>query len=199
MPIILMRHGHTIYNGPPRRMQGREDVPLSPGGRAAAAALASVLAAEIGAPARIAVSPARRCRETLEAAVAPPHPPTTFDERLWEIDNARFSGRLESAIMAEEPEHYRDWLERPHETRPGGGESLAEMQARVFAALDDIVAAAGDETTLVVTHGGPIRLVRLALEGRPLSAFHDMRIENLSRHPVDPARWRAIRSAGDSR
>jgi broad specificity phosphatase PhoE len=128
---------------------------------------------------RVASSPARRCLETLhllpEAAL-----PCVTDERLWEIDNGWFSGLTEDEARHRHPEHYQAWLDAPQDVRPGGGESLSEMQARVVEAVDDLRALKRpDETVLVVTHGGPIRVLLCRFNGVPLQAFHQLRCENL--------------------
>jgi alpha-ribazole phosphatase len=63
-------------------------------------------------------------------------------------------------------------LERPGSVRFPGGESYAELQARVCEALDEIVAAHRAETVVVIAHAGPIR-VALAhwLELSPDASF----------------------------
>ena len=58
----------------------------------------------------------------------------------------------------------RFW-EDPWQHTPPAGESLAQLRARVLAAWQDIVAARS--TTLVVTHGGPIRVIHCHVWGRP--------------------------------
>ena len=51
----------------------------------------------------------------------------------------------------------RGLLEQPTATRFPGGESYADLRARVTAALDDIVLRHPDATVAVVSHGGAIR------------------------------------------
>ena len=79
-------------------------------------------------------------------------------------------------IMAAEPGVWRQYREHPESFRFPGGESLAEQQRRVLAALRDI--AQGGRDALLGTHGGSIRLVRCLLDGRGIAAFHDMTLAN---------------------
>jgi len=78
--------------------------------------------------------------------------------------------------MLEEADAWRRYLEHPEAFRFPAGESLADQQRRVLAALRD--AARDERPALLVTHGGSIRLVRCYLEGRGITAFHEMRTNN---------------------
>lgn len=176
MRLRLLRHAHTKWNGPPKRFQGRSDVPLSKTGRAAALEVGL----QLELPTEIVASPARRCKETINALLAGRPCLVSFDERLWEIDTGDFTGRLESEVMRDDPEGWCRWQTDPARFGPRGGETATILQARVLAALADVVrrAVPGDDT-LVVTHGGPIRAVRCILDGRPLSDFHSYVISGL--------------------
>jgi probable phosphoglycerate mutase len=181
MPLWLLRHAHTEWNGPPRRLQGRTDIGLSEEGRRAARELGSSLPR----PHRVVASPARRCRETIAALFGADPPPEVFDSRLWEIDLGYFAGLTEAEAAEAYPAEWRAWLRRPSAVRPGGGETLAEMQARVLAMFDTVEAAVeSPDLTLVVTHGGAIRVLDCHLSGRSLDDWHAMPIANLARYHV---------------
>lgn len=139
-----MRHGETAWNAE-HRLQGHHDVPLSAVGRAQARALAPLV--EDHAPAWVVVSPLVRARET---AALLGHPPGACDPSWQEVDIGEWTGRCAADLPASA---YADWREGRH--TPPGGESFAALTARVVAAVDALDRAAG--TTLVVTHGGPIR------------------------------------------
>ena len=111
-------------------------------------------------PDRIIRSPARRCRETVDALFGAAPPPVAEDARLWEISLGSFEGRLVEDIAREEPEAWRAWKQQPSTARPGGGETLDEMAQRVFAALDETFdSMEPNEEILVVGHGVPLRLI----------------------------------------
>ena len=75
--------------------------------------------------------------------------------------------------MLEDATAWRRYREHPEDFRFPAGESLADQQRRVLAALRD--AARDGRPALLVTHGGSIRLVRCFLEGRGVAAFHESR------------------------
>ena len=178
MPVTLMRHAHTEWNGPPRRFQGRADVPLSEAGVAEARRVGRAMAA----PMHVVSSPARRGLETLENLFAGAIAPDRVDPRLWEIDVGRHGGRLHEEVAESDAEEMRLWRTAPSRIRLGGGETLAELQRRVVMGSRDAVRAAGAGTDLlIVTHGGPIRVLRCFLDGTPLDAIWEVEVGNLAR------------------
>ncbi len=176
MGLVLMRHAHTDWNGPPARVQGQRDPGLSDAGRIAAKEMGRTLAR----PDRVIRSPARRCRETVDALFGNRPPPVTEDARLWEISLGSFEGRLAADIAREEPEAWRAWKERPSTARPGGGEMLDELARRVFAALGETLdRMEASEEVLVVTHGVPLRLITCMRDGKPLDCLWHIVTPNL--------------------
>lgn len=184
MPIYLIRHAHTICNGPPKIYQGRLDVGLSEGGADEARELASSLKI----PDRIVTSSSLRCRETVENYLQGRSIELEFDDRLWEIDNGWFSGKTEEEIKNIDSIHFEKWVQNPTSVRPGGGESLQEMQNRVFAAIKDIFTSNENRTTYVFTHGGVIRCFLLAYNNEPLDNFHKLHVANLAFIELDENR-----------
>ncbi len=156
--LLLVRHAATACV---RSASFPLDEPLDEGGVADAGALRPALIGSRWA----ATSPARRARETAEAAGLYD---AEVDERLRECDFGLWGGRSLAEVSAEDPAAVRSWLEDPAAS-PHGGESLVELAARIAEFLDEARGRAG--TGVVVTHGGPVRLaLALALEA-PLSAF----------------------------
>jgi broad specificity phosphatase PhoE len=181
MALTLIRHAHTIWNGPPKRFQGRTDVPISKKGIADCIELST----RIHPPDHIVCSPALRCRQTLQNLFPINATPIYYDERLLEINNGFFSGLLESEAAARYPAMFKLWKESPDRVRIGDGETLQEMQTRVFSAIEDITYHHHNEEVLVLTHGGPIRILLLALQKKPLKQFHSLVIPNLERIRLD--------------
>jgi broad specificity phosphatase PhoE len=174
--ILLARHGETDDNRPPLRFQGRRDTPLNATGRRQAGELAERL--DGGRLASLWSSPLSRARETAEIVgrawdLGDPG----LDPRLQEGDRGRWEGRLFEDVERDEPATYAAWREARDGFRFPGGESLAEQQARVLAALDDI-RATERLPALVVCHGGSIRVVLCAINGTGLSAFHTWDVPN---------------------
>jgi broad specificity phosphatase PhoE len=179
--LYLARHGQTDDNLEPIRVQGFTDTPLNDTGRRQAAELA-----ERAMPLGIASlwsSDLSRARETAEIVGARAGLDVRLDRRLREADRGDWEGRRFVEIEREEPERYAAWRRAGDQFRFPGGESLAEQQRRVAAALED-VRNAGELPALVVCHGGSIRVVLCARDPRGLAAFHDFKVPNVALVPL---------------
>ena len=159
--ILLARHGESVDNAPPARIQGRRDPPLSERGREQARALAERMEAE--GLAAIHASHMLRARETAEAVALRLGLEVQVDERLAEVDMGEWQGRLRSELVRDHPEVWEAWRRSDPAVRFPGGESIGELSERVLAALADV--AAGPLPALVVCHGGPIRAALGAARG----------------------------------
>jgi broad specificity phosphatase PhoE len=89
-----------------------------------------------------------------------------------------------------------DWESDPHAVTFPGGETIAEFQLRVGAALRQTVEASSGQTVLVVCHGGVIdTIVRLALRTAPTGLF-ELHTKNTSITELvrlSAGRWRLER------
>ncbi len=185
MSLLLLRHAHTVANGPPKRFQGQAESDLSPEGWAAARALGPRLPPVVGG----VTSPLRRCRQTLEALALPDTLPIREDRRLMEIDLGRWSNRLESEVLADPTEAPRlaAWRADPLAHPPPEGETLPALWARVRAGVHaaclwaESLGATEARPLLVITHGGVLRALAVAREGASWRTFRAARIANLAR------------------
>jgi broad specificity phosphatase PhoE len=144
--IVLIRHGRTAWNAQ-GRMQGRADVPLSPGGRA------EVLAWRLPtawAEARWLSSPLRRATETAALLTDRPVAP---EPRLIEMDWGAWEGRTLAGLRAEMPEGMAANEAQGLDFRPPGGESPREVRARLASLFADFA----DDLVVCATHKGVIR------------------------------------------
>jgi len=106
---------------------------------------------------KVIASPALRCRK-LAISIADRHGlEPLYDERLWEMHMGEFEGVPWAEIDREKSEK---WLEDPMNNRTPGGESFADVQARVLDALEQ-----ADLETAIVCHAGVIRATQMAWEG----------------------------------
>jgi broad specificity phosphatase PhoE len=163
--IWLARHGETAYNAE-RRFQGQGAVPLSERGREQARELAEQ--AVEGGFASLWSSPLPRAWETAEIVAERLALPIAEDDRLMETDTGEWTDRTFAEVEAEFPERFAGWVAGEPGFAFPGGESFAEQQARVTAALADI-RAAGPLPALVVCHRNTIRLALEHAQGRRLS------------------------------
>jgi len=187
--LYFARHGETDWNRA-LRYQGQHDVPLNETGRQQArrngAALRQVLA-NAGTLAYVA-SPLSRARETMEiirseVGLSPSGYAT--DDRLLELNYGVWQGQLAADVTRLDPAGVA-WRQRdPMNWRADGGETYAELSARVE---DWLATVTGD--TVVVAHGGTSRVLRgmlLALDPNAVPTLevpHD-RVMVLTRGRLD--------------
>jgi broad specificity phosphatase PhoE len=184
--ILLARHGETDFNVPPPRFMGWTDEPLNDRGREQAHALAEAVR-DRGLVA-VWSSQLSRARETAEIVGAAIGVAPRVDERFAESHRGRWEGRAWADIEREEPEAWAAWRRGGTDFRFPGGESLAEHQRRVLAALDAV--RAGPRPALVIAHGGTIRAIAAARHPRGLDAFHELDVPNAALIDIDdPGRW----------
>ncbi|MEO8966237.1 MAG: histidine phosphatase family protein [Solirubrobacteraceae bacterium] len=174
--VVLARHGETDDNVEPLRFQGFRDTPLNATGRAQAHDLAARISNQ-SAIRSIWASDLSRARETAETVGVAIGEPVRLDPRLREGNRGRWEGRLFADVQADEPELYAAWRRPDPDFRFPEGESLAEQQARVTAALRDIHAGS-PRPALAVCHGGSIRVMLCAADPDGLAAFHRFEIGN---------------------
>ena len=161
--LLVVRHGQSEWNAL-RRWQGRADIELTEEGERQAHRAAEVL----GTFHLIAASSLRRARRTAEI-IASRHgvDEVVVDERLRECDVGPWQGLTYSQIE----EGWPGWVRAGRQ--PDGFEPNHEVVARMSAAFRDLVAMAGGDDVLVVSHSGAIRTMRRAM------GAHDERLENL--------------------
>jgi len=162
--LILVRHAESEMQG---CYVGRLDPPLSARGHAQAAALARRMAGQL----LVAVysSPLQRALTTAQMIAVPHGLEVSAIAELVELDFGDWDGLTYQEIAEIAPQQFNRWLADPAEVRPPNGETLLEMSQRVMEAINGIIAAHLGETVVVVTHGGPARVIVCHVLGIPLS------------------------------
>ena len=113
----------------------------------------------------IVSSPLSRCA-SFASALAERHAiPLQFDERLREMDFGDWEGRTAAELMATAPDDIARFWQDPLHHGPPQGESLLSLRARVLTAWNEIVNR--QRPVLIVTHGGPIRVILSHVLGKP--------------------------------
>jgi probable phosphoglycerate mutase len=177
--VYLARHGQTAYNHE-GRFQGQQAVPLDDTGRAQAAELAE-RARGYGFRA-LWCSPLLRARETADAVAAAIGLEPVEDARLMETDSGDWTDRSFAEVIAEAPEAFASFATGDPSFAFPGGESFAEQEVRVSAALTEI--EAGTLPALVVCHG---MVIRAALASRSTGEVEFERVPNAAIVPLSPA------------
>jgi alpha-ribazole phosphatase len=140
--LLLIRHAPALHGG---ALAGRRDVPADLGDGAGLAALRRAL----GPVDRVIASPALRCRQTATALWSGQE--AALDARLWEQDFGAWEGMRFADLPDLGPLSGADLAAH----RPPGGESFADLCARVEPALRAIAALPG--RSAILAHAGTVR------------------------------------------
>jgi broad specificity phosphatase PhoE len=166
-----IRHGPTHARG----MVGWSDLPAD---LSDAAALGRLTAA-LPAGAVVVSSDLARAVATADA-IAGSRSRLPHDPRLREIHFGAWELRLSAEIETEDPERARAFWSRPGAVRPPGGESWAEVTARIADAVTALAAAHGGRDVVVVAHFGAILAALQIATGAPPERAFAHRIDTLS-------------------
>ncbi len=150
--IHVIRHGKTIANEQGIYI-GRTDYSLSEAGKKEL--IDKMDEYDYRGIERVYSSTLKRCVETAEIL---------YDgcdiigmDDLRELDFGEFEGKSVEELINRED--YKEWLKGGLDNSPPGGESLQEMIARIYSALDRIIRNMMNEgiyTAAIVTHSGII-------------------------------------------
>jgi broad specificity phosphatase PhoE len=151
--LILLRHGETEWSKAGRHT-GRTDIPLTPGGEAAATALAPLLARRDIVAAFS--SPAQRSARTAELAGLTD---VKQDPDLWEWDYGGYEGLTTAQIREQRPGWYlwQDGVIQGDAAHPG--ETVAQVGERVDRVLARVESVLADGDVALVAHGHVLRVL----------------------------------------
>lgn len=153
--LTLVRHAATAWSGV--RYCGRTDLRISRVGREQLGPLVQYLSTVAPSGTTVIVSPALRSRETAAAITAALGGDMRADERLREIDFGDAEGMTFAQLQRRWPRLASELLRDDAQVDWPRGERWSDFAARVGAAWRDLSAEPHD--AIVVTHGGPLRLV----------------------------------------
>jgi broad specificity phosphatase PhoE len=151
--LLLARHGQTADNAN-LVFQGQTGRGLDARGRAQAGRLAERL--RRWPPDALYASDLERAIETAEIVGEACGLVPRLDRDLREVDVGTWSGKSHDEIASLYPEEWAAWS-AGLDARRGGGETYAELAARVEGALARIAAEHAEKRVVVVTHGGAIK------------------------------------------
>jgi broad specificity phosphatase PhoE len=190
MRLILIRHGETEHNRGQITL-GRFDAPLNERGRAQAQAVASSF---LRAPDAIYASPLSRAADTAAAIAAATGARVTIEPDMIEMD----VGEMEHLALGELRERYPDFLRLWRSTgsadartrgaadaRMPGGETLREVQARAWGAVERMRAEWPHGQVVAVSHNFVILTLICRALNLPLGEFRRVRKSLASRTILD--------------
>jgi probable phosphoglycerate mutase len=189
--LLLLRHGESTWNLE-RLVQGQDDRGvLTDRGRDQVRRSVESMGEAVAA---IVTSDLARARESAQIAAQILGLEPRVDPDLRE----RCFGVLEGSSIEDVPGRLVgvvDGVVVDADTSPDGGETLREFRARSLRALAR--AARDGVSTLVVTHGGVIRVLKTALAVEPLVGTAWREVDNASLWAVDVAEARGSVGLGE--
>ncbi len=190
--ILIIRHGETDWNRE-EVFRGRVDVSLSERGRRQA----KLLAESLGASPIEAVyaSPLVRARETAAPIAESSGLMVVTEPRFVDMSFGEWEGKERAELEHTLPELYRQWLEHPAQFRAPGGESLSEVMARAWPALEEIANRQAEGLAVVVSHRVVCKLLLCAARGEGEAGFWGIRVDTGSVSAVERVgdRWTVTR------
>ena len=159
--INLLRHGETRGG---EGFRGSLDDPLSGRGWQQMAT-----AVEGRGPwERIVSSPLRRCAYFARSLSATLNTPLILDDDWRELHFGQWEGRTAADLMDGHADELGAFWRDPTRFTPPGAEPLAQFHARVHRAWDRVIEQGAGRRILVITHGGPIRIMLCHALAHPL-------------------------------
>ena len=174
MKLLLVRHGETQWNREGRAL-GRGEQRLTDAGREQASAVARVLSREnIEA---IYSSPLKRALETAKTIGLVLGLPVNISEELVEVDAGELEGLTSEEMRTRNPDFMALWDRDPGNTVMPGGESLSQVQERIWRLAQCFMRERPEANVAAVSHNFPIQTVICKALGLPLSAFRNLRVD----------------------
>jgi len=164
---LLIRHG-LVFEDAEDRILGAADAPMSPAGEAQIRELSARLRPRV-APDAIYCSDLSRARRTAELIASGPAVPIRVRPALREIDMGEWQGLSRREVAKRLPDEYAARGRDIVNFRPPGGESFADLAARVLPCWRDIVADGETQVVAIAGHAGVNRVILCHLLGAPLA------------------------------
>jgi broad specificity phosphatase PhoE len=187
--FIVVRHGETTWNSE-SRYQGQTDVPLSARGWLEAECLAERFVRE--PIAAIYSSDLSRAADTARVIARRLGVSVVLESRLREANLGEWQGVSYSEVRrrffgATDPLPCYA-VNQP----PRGGESLRQLQARLFQAVGEIAARHANSDVLLVLHGGCLRALFCAWLRVELTDYWKLQFDSASVSEVVVSRENAV-------
>ena len=163
MILLIVRHGETDYNKT-KRVQGTQQIPLNERGKNQALQVAKSL--RQFKITHIYCSGLVRARETAEIINSSFSLPIVKDNRLNERNWGNWESKKRDEILKPGENFENIWSEENLDANPHQGETTRELMKRCVDFLHWIIENhAESDVILVVTHAGPMRMIRGIIKG----------------------------------
>jgi len=180
LKLILVRHGETLSNRE-NRVQGVTDNELSDYGRLQAEKLAESLRSEpIDG---IISSPLKRAYQTAQAICKFHEASIEVDSNLQEMNHGDFENISIAELREKHLPFLNQWFSDPASVAMPNGESLFDLQARAWGAIEKIMG--NSKNVLVVSHGMTIMTILCRIKSLDLSHAKEMLVDVASKTSVE--------------
>ena len=127
------------------------------------------------------VEPSRSCRADGGTPRGAAQPSADRRDRFGELRVGHWEGYTEDEIAQRWPEHWQRWRSEPHALEVEGRETLADLNARVAGALDELFAGLVDGRVAVVfTHDAVVRAAVAWALGTGPEIYRHVEVANCS-------------------
>lgn len=173
--LLLLRHGETELGGGLRG--SLDDALTGQGWQQMWAALPAQPQWQ-----RIVSSPLRRCAQFALQLSLRDRLPLTYAEGLRELHFGQWEGRHPRDLMVDQADALGAFWNDPYGFTPPAGEPMRQFSQRVWAALAQLEQDYPEQTILLVTHGGVMRLLLAAARGLPPSQLLQVEVGHGALH-----------------
>ena len=159
--VLLVRSGRTEWDEADR-LQGKTDLPMTDAGREelAAAVRAVIDADELGKIGTVHCGPSEGSEETADLVAKAVSAKTRTHASLEGMDLGLWEGLLRDELLERYPKAYRQWRDDPASVRVPDGETVLDLELRVFPTLARIFEKASHGTAVVLR---PIQMTLLEM------------------------------------
>ncbi|HQY91857.1 histidine phosphatase family protein [Caldilinea sp.] len=179
--LWLVRHGQTDWNLQ-RRYQGQTDPPLNATGLQQAELAGEALVGRRYAA--IYSSDLQRARVTAEIIGRRLGMEVFVDSRLREVSFGKWEGMLVADIQTRYPVEWEARQQDRLYARPPGGESVQDVAARIWPAVDELAARHPHDVLILVSHGLALATILCRAQGLPLASARDLIPDNAQPHCI---------------
>ena len=181
MNWYFLRHGQ-INSNLNKVYSGRSDEPLNASGIEQARQAAELVSSK--SIDRVISSPLARAGQTATIVASANNLKVTFDQAFNEMVFGPWEGLSEERVKQQYPLEWALWNSQPDRLKLKRRETLEQLQARVIAGMRHIEAEGKGKNILVVSHVAVIRVVALYAQGRPLSDYKSIAVDNCQLLPI---------------
>jgi broad specificity phosphatase PhoE len=182
MKIHLIRHGETDWNRE-LRTQGISDTTLNSTGMEQAEKLARSLdRRKFGA---VYSSPLKRASATAQMLASQAGLKVSYIDGLMEMNQGELEGKNLAEMTQQFPDVIAKWLDDPSDIRLPGGETMREVQARGWRAIERMVAENPVSDVIAVSHNLLILGVLCMALGLELKYFRRLKQDSTALNVIE--------------